>query len=289
MSHSAVLVIGHNVEALLEPFDENLEVDPYWELEAATVEDCYWVSPEHPATTLEEALASYRQQHPDDDDEVLRIVNGEIERYSTYNPDSRWDWYAIGGRWSGRLKLRPGCHGEGEGEPETWNHEAVPPGYCNRARKGDLDLEGMRETERLRAEARWEVFEAMVATHGPLPDDAFMAYIRAADFAAQRDAYWEHPTIKAIKTAGMYQMLTLPTQEFGRHTRESYCELARLRAVPGYALLTPEGEWLEQGRMGWFGADDSTPDGELAYLKRANQVIDDADDDALFTVVDVHI
>lgn len=33
--------------------------------------------------------------------------NGEI--YSTYNPNSKWDWYSIGGRWSGRLlKLKNG-------------------------------------------------------------------------------------------------------------------------------------------------------------------------------------
>ena len=25
---------------------------------------------------------------------------------SHYNPDSRWDWYSIGGRWSGFLPLK---------------------------------------------------------------------------------------------------------------------------------------------------------------------------------------
>ena len=30
--------------------------------------------------------------------------NGEL--YSTYNPNSKWDWYQVGGRWSGMLKTK---------------------------------------------------------------------------------------------------------------------------------------------------------------------------------------
>jgi hypothetical protein len=32
--------------------------------------------------------------------------DGEI--YSTYNPNSKWDWYAIGGRWSGYITTKQG-------------------------------------------------------------------------------------------------------------------------------------------------------------------------------------
>ena len=28
--------------------------------------------------------------------------------YSTYNPDSKWDWYSIGGRWSNSIKTKSG-------------------------------------------------------------------------------------------------------------------------------------------------------------------------------------
>ena len=30
--------------------------------------------------------------------------NGEL--YSTYNPNSKWDWYKVGGRWSKILKTK---------------------------------------------------------------------------------------------------------------------------------------------------------------------------------------
>lgn len=39
-------------------------------------------------------------------DEKYIGLNGEI--YATYNPDSKWDWYAIGGRWSGCITTKQG-------------------------------------------------------------------------------------------------------------------------------------------------------------------------------------
>lgn len=43
-----------------------------------------------------------------DKDEVT--TDGDI--LSTYNPDSKWDWFEVGGRWQGMLILKNGCTGE---------------------------------------------------------------------------------------------------------------------------------------------------------------------------------
>lgn len=37
-----------------------------------------------------------------------RDLNEDGDLISTYNPDSKWDWYAIGGRWDGQLRLKDG-------------------------------------------------------------------------------------------------------------------------------------------------------------------------------------
>jgi len=34
--------------------------------------------------------------------------NGVWAEYSTYNPDSKWDWYTIGGRWANSIKTKDG-------------------------------------------------------------------------------------------------------------------------------------------------------------------------------------
>lgn len=35
-------------------------------------------------------------------------LNGDGDLISTYNPQSKWDWYEIGGRWKGRLRMKNG-------------------------------------------------------------------------------------------------------------------------------------------------------------------------------------
>ena len=34
--------------------------------------------------------------------------NGVWAEYSTYNPDSKWDWYTVGGRWRNSIKTKEG-------------------------------------------------------------------------------------------------------------------------------------------------------------------------------------
>ena len=35
-------------------------------------------------------------------------ATGKWEEYSTYNPDSKWDWYTVGGRWDKSIKTKSG-------------------------------------------------------------------------------------------------------------------------------------------------------------------------------------
>jgi hypothetical protein len=62
---------------------------------------------------------------------------------STYNPDSKWDWYEIGGRWNGELLLRPnknGIRGEHYGKP-------FAEGGYDGAFVRDIDFEAMRQKD----------------------------------------------------------------------------------------------------------------------------------------------
>lgn len=45
----------------------------------------------------------YMKEYFDDD-----MIDSNGNLLSTYNPDSKWDWYSFGGRWSGYLKLKNG-------------------------------------------------------------------------------------------------------------------------------------------------------------------------------------
>lgn len=114
MSHYAVGVVVDKpdmalVKEILAPYDENLEVEPYIERTRKEVlEECnryinaYLTNPEGnksykgfaDCNTVEELLDFYKDFWECEFDE-----NGN--RLSTYNPNSKWDWWCIGGRYTG--------------------------------------------------------------------------------------------------------------------------------------------------------------------------------------------
>lgn len=121
MSHYTVTVVlpeapksaGHvdeMLEPLLAPFDENIEVEEYKDYVRPLPEN--WVSMESRQLTWPWShIVEDTEIPPEDLDAVVKHLSNEDERYgcdekglfqwSTYNPQSKWDWYAVGGRWSG--------------------------------------------------------------------------------------------------------------------------------------------------------------------------------------------
>jgi hypothetical protein len=127
MSHFIGLCFGNYWEDNLEKYNENIRVEPYIEY------------------TKEEAIDEVKLNHAHNYEKALEIlsdpeISSEIRLrsekiiesglfiswedawkeakewgyvvdeeneclLSTYNPDSKWDWYIIGGRWDGYLPL----------------------------------------------------------------------------------------------------------------------------------------------------------------------------------------
>ena len=98
MSHFSLAVLheeGQDIDELLAPYSEELETEPrltYTKAEAI----------QHARQNYEE----YRNR-PDEEcwafmaDGCKTDADGNI--YTTYNPQSKWDWYVVGGRWDGFL------------------------------------------------------------------------------------------------------------------------------------------------------------------------------------------
>lgn len=146
MTHFVGLVIGPDVEGQIARYDENLDVPKYrdrvppmpegWEeavarsasfqekLAAGVDRQEAWTATWGEANndpTLPWSREWARRQggvDPTDDaavaafyaggDEELAIDDEGLYRWSTSNPDGRWDWYEVGGRWVGLLQLLDG-------------------------------------------------------------------------------------------------------------------------------------------------------------------------------------
>lgn len=310
MSHAKVLVLGDEYGALLAPYDEHLDVDPYWDdigshylafaaehlfadltvdsptekwrdhLVARDIEDLGTLdnlaSPsersEHSAR-VEQARAGYR------------IHEGRLQERRYDNPQGRWDWYVLGGRWSNDLQLKAGRHGKGERGSDFGNPVPVISGRCDRAQKGDLDIEAMRRAGFDAARDRWGTFEQLRTEHGDWR--TFRELVDAEGTEAARRLYNAQPIVAAARTRlGLWENLesAFPLDMSGA----DYCERARLESVPGFATLSDHG-WWETGRLGMWGTHTSEgPAAEMDYLQRANDLIDNAAEDTWLSVVDIH-
>lgn len=135
MSHFVVMVVGDNPEKQLAPFDENLEVPEYCVGEVSDA-DKKSMMDYYKSDNFDECYAQYGE---DWDRGICRKnENGIWCEYSTYNPNSKWDWYKLGGRWSGQhLMLKPGAKSGVVGSP-SWTNP-TQAGY-DAALKGDIDF-----------------------------------------------------------------------------------------------------------------------------------------------------
>lgn len=110
MSHFIGLVFGSNVESNLEPYDEGLRVEPYIDLTKEQAiekarEDVAWIlqNPDHPGIDKARAIETDEQLYEFAQRFGVEAIDKDGNFLSTYNPNSKWDWYTEGGRWRGYL------------------------------------------------------------------------------------------------------------------------------------------------------------------------------------------
>lgn len=295
MSHSTVLVIGDDPEKMLEPYDENKEVEPYRQYEDVQTPQDHWLfktlTEEHGLATDADwptFIAAHNARYSDSDEGLL-YDDGMDRAYSmsTYNPLSRWDWYLLGGRWTGYFDLKPGATGA-IGEPGVMTPRAHG-GRVDQAHKGDIDWGTMRE--RHAADARSEIRQVLAALKDQPP---LMPWARYRDqwpdnIDAARRAYHVQPALKALRDAKLYPFDD-PTETYCLDSVEpetAYVARAAKQRTTPFAVLTDDG-WAEKGRMGWFGMVADEKD-QSDWTERVQRIIDAAPDDALFSLYDVHI
>ena len=134
MSHFTVLVIGEDPEGQLEPFSEHLQVEAYFE--PMSSDDDTQMATHYKVKPTLEAL----QPHAVDWNGCELVEqDGGIGYMSTYNPDSKWDWYKLGGRWNNFFPLKEGAEGT-QGESGINDTEAKE-GRCDQAEYKDIDWE----------------------------------------------------------------------------------------------------------------------------------------------------
>jgi len=137
MSHYTVLIAGDNPEEQLERFSEHLETEKH-EVDEVSEHDKKEFLDYYIKKDFKNELISFETLYKENGEDWNsnsweKDENGVWKEYSTYNPDSKWDWYLLGGRWSGMIKLKQGSKGE-KGQPGVFKNQVG----IDQAKKKDI-------------------------------------------------------------------------------------------------------------------------------------------------------
>lgn len=212
----------------------------------------------------------------------------ETGRYGRWeNPNCKWDWWQLGGRWSGFFKLKEGKEGT-PGKP-GFGMSSAKPGYADQARKGDIDFDAMLKEAEDQAIKQFSEVEAALKGITEIPRTWTQVRQSMDDIDDARARYREQPTVKALREMEL-GIWDCPIEIFHLHEEDSlnkYIADRRCAAFSTFAVLH-EGEWYEKGEMGWFGlvSDEKS---KYDWSARFMDILDSLSDDAVLSVCDCHI
>lgn len=267
MSHYAVLVIyndGQNFDKLLAPYNENLEVEPYLKY---TVDEAIAYIKEH-YVPYNDYLKEYADRHLIDwfaENYGLLIKQGGL--YSTYNPNSKWDWYSIGGRFDGDLDLTD------EGIEEAINYPNNPQWFKDMPREEQVE------------HVKW-------VNTAPLKYIKWFTPLSPIEKEELR-RWWEinidGDELKDGEEKDEYFFWN--PDWFRRRYKDADTYIKLKEMVTFFAVLTPDGKWHAPSNMGWWACTDGEPEDELQWdLEFYDRFIKpNLDSDLICTVVDCHI
>lgn len=229
---------------------------------------------------------------------------GETVVIRRTNPNAKWDWWVVGGRYSGKLKvIDPAL--AGVGESGAFDKGAAPDTYDSTIRS-NLDFEAMRAANvaRRRKAIMGAVDHARKSNTGLTASEIMavwrdFAAIPQVDLDSTLDALREqHPNDWRDRLAdvpgpiGVAFGLGLPAAFnyiYGLPRAVDLDEWAESApAITAFAVLK-DGEWVENGEMGWWGISHGEKMSAEEWEAKVTELVEGLPPHATVTVVDCHI
>lgn len=167
-----------------------------------------------------------------------------------HNPNSKWDWYQMGGRWTGYFKPKKGAKSGVLGDRGAFGTPPEDPSYVDQIRFDEIDFEGMAEDELVRAKKLWKEYKAKVKS-----GDKNVGFLYGIEKGMTRKAYIE----KRMANGGWQP----------------------------FAFIDKDGEWHEVGSMGWWGI--VSDEDRAGHENNFAEFVKTLEPDDILTIWDCHI
>jgi hypothetical protein len=289
MSHFTVMVVAQDTDAALQPFHEfecTGENDQYVQDIDKTEEMLEAIAG---GATIENALGEYglEDRIVSDESEVKKegddcahkygyaiVKDGKlVKAVRRTNPNKKWDWWQLGGRWSGKLVMKNGQR-------------------ADEALAGDVDWSAMIAKASDRAANQYDKIKAIVGDRQVTTWAELLKKHEAGEMTieAAREFYHEQPAIKELKDAEAHDFFdgAETLSKVMATGRDDYIKRESETNATTWAMLH-DGVWHERGRMGWFGMSDDTAESTDGFVTKFWETMRALPADAKVAVVDCHI
>lgn len=242
---------------LLSPWDKAFLKE---EKEFGSTRDDYLIPPD-----CKEVLVSYKELYPTFE-QYMRDCCGynepdpETGRFGYWeNPNARWDYWLIGGRFRGLLKASRGYKADPSWEFLMGDGSLKPmdePDRYDQAQIKDIDFT-MDQALYDKAIRFWEVYvdgEPLKEGEDPEGMDSYYRPEYYRDFYGTKEAF--------AKERASFQP---------------------------WAFVTPDEGWQQKGQMGWWATHDGSQESFQTFSEAWEHVLANIDPEYFITIVDCHI
>lgn len=297
MSHFLVMVIGDNPEEQLAPFHQ---------FECIGVNDQYIQDVDKTEDVLS-SYENYKDEYPTILDYLKDCYGGEVVPFGEEpnvegehkygyvslneegtvnkviirtNPNYKWDWYQLGGDWSGAfIKLKEGATGFlGEGSLVTGNEAGVDQAYLK-----DIDFDAIEKEARDSANKRYSEVASLFEDN-TIP----RLEIRWKDMFIEGSEYKDLPVEKKREIYNSQEALKIAREKISnllffelenyQCSQEEFVKKEVSRSFSPFAIVK-DGEWFEK----------SDEKHQKDWDKEVLEIIKELPGDTLISFFDCHI
>lgn len=244
----------------------------------------------------------------------LNAEGGIMQAIARTNPNKKWDWWVLGGRWKGMLRMSAAGevrHVETtkealdrrtlQGEPGLMGSAySDSPSAIDICQRRDLDIAGMKAEAVAKRREAWRSTVEAAKNAGVFTDEAALDDLRRQHALAsaaeverfkvtpgvdRRAHYKEHMPAHLAELDDVFDYLIWPRTTKADKPISEWIDAAP--ALQTFAVVK-DGQWVERGSMGWFGCVTDEKD-EDAWGAAFAKMLDAIPGDHWLAVVDCHI
>lgn len=249
--HFSIMIVGEDFDQQLAPFQENNMGDCPDEYMEYYVNGTWYKNKEEAVKDCGEAA--------------------ETDGYWS-NPNSKWDWYVIGGRFQRKFLPKDGVE-YNKGSASVF--EDPDPNYAAQIRKGDIDFAKMKERFFERKRNLWN---KVVEVLGKTPE-----FVVSSEYdwenKESREEFWNQEDVKKIKELDDFVWASMTDIDLFSGCQNVDEFLAKFDWKDSYRTygFIRGGEWID---CDWHTDED--------YNKAFDKWFDSLPDDVIINIVDCH-